>query len=170
MNIWTSELQNIIKLLFGNAGKATDIEIAVCAVAAVILAIFALKWAGNSFGFAMADRGRSTAVIAVWILLALAATAAINIYAAPLIKNPALVKWIPVAACALILLILIVPLAMVLLKSKYLQTLLAMLISIGAAAGIVLLVHGALGMASQGGKDFKKTKERTDSINEIIGK
>jgi len=154
----------------GNSGKATGVEMAVCCVAAVIMSILVLKLTGRAFDFPMAERARSSAVIAICILLAMAAAAAVNIYAVPHIKNLALARWIPAAACVLVLLAAVIPLAMFMLKSNYLQTLVAMLISIGAAAGIVMLVHGLFGMLAEGDKDFKKTKERTDTINQILDK
>jgi len=168
MNIWKNELLGIIKAVFGNAGQAQDVEIAVCIIAAIIAAILALKWIGKGLGATMADTGRVITVITTGIILALAASAATNIYIVPHITNVVLAKWLPLASCAIILLAIITPITCFLLKAKYFQALVACLLSIGVTAGIVLLAHGAFGAFNDGDKGFKKTKERTDTINDVL--
>jgi hypothetical protein len=170
MNIWQKEILKIVNLVFGNAGKATDLEIAVCLIAAILGTVLILKWTAKSFGASMADNGRIFTVIGTGILLALVVTAASNIYIIPHIKNAMVIKWMPLASCAIILFVIVTPLSCFLLKAKYFPMLFAGLSSIFAAIGIVMLVHGAFGAIKQGDKEFKKTRERTENVNDMMKK
>ncbi|OGV66672.1 MAG: hypothetical protein A2283_08415 [Lentisphaerae bacterium RIFOXYA12_FULL_48_11] len=170
MNIWTNEALKIIKLLLGNSGQASDIEIAVCLAAAIFSAMIVLRWIGKAFGATMADNGRALTVVGTGLLLALAAVIAFNIYLAPTIKNALLIKWAPIASSSIILIAIVAPMTCLLLKMKYFPAIFASLLSIGAAAGIVILVHGGFGAIKEGDKGFKKTKERTETVNDLITK
>ena len=119
MNIWTNEALKIIKLLLGNSGQASDIEIAVCLAAAIFSAMIVLRWIGKAFGATMADNGRALTVVGTGLLLALAAVIAFNIYLAPTIKNALLIKWAPIASSSIILIAIVAPMTCLLLKMKY---------------------------------------------------
>jgi positive regulator of sigma E activity len=170
MNNWQTEIIKIAKLVLGNAGKASDMEIIVCLIVAILAFTLVFKWLAKSFGATMADNGRIFLVTGIGILLLVAATAAINIYLVPTLKNPLIIKWLPLVVCGLITLVVIIPLICFLLKAKYFQSLFSCLLSICAIAGIVMLVHGAFGAIQQGDKEFKKTKERTEGVNDILKK
>lgn len=170
MHIWTNEALKIIKSLLGNSGQASDIEIAICLIAAILSAVIVLRWIAKAFGATMSDNGRALTVAGTGIILALASVVAFNIYLAPTIKSALLLKWVPLASCGLILIVIVAPLSCLLLKIKYFPAIFASLLSIGAAIGIVILVHGGFGAIKEGDKGFKKTKERTESVNDVIAK
>lgn len=170
MNIWTNEALKIIKALLGNAGQASDIEITACFIAAILATVIILRWIGKAFGATMADNGRAFTIVGTGLILALAAVVAINIYLAPMIKNAALLKWAPLVSSGVILIVIVAPLTCLLLKMKYFPAIFASLLSIGAAAGIVILVHSGFAAIKEGDKGFKKTKERTDIVNDVIAK
>lgn len=170
MNLWKTEILRIIKILLGNAGKASEVEMAVCLAAALIGIFLAFTWTGRTFGATMAETGRVSAVIALGIVLGLAAFAAVDIYAVPQIKNAMVAAWLPLAASVLAILAIVIPAACFLMKGKYFSIMFAMLLSIAAAFGVVLLVHGAFEAMHEGDKGFKKTKERTDIVNDMLKK
>jgi len=170
MNIWTNEALKIVKALLGNSGQASNVEIAVCFVAAILAAMIVLNLIGKAFGATMADNGRALTLVGLGLILALSASVAFNIYLAPTIKNAVLIKWAPLASSATILVIIVAPMTCLLFKMKYFPAIFASLLGIGAAVGIVLLVHGGFGAIKEGDKGFKKTKERTESVNDVITK
>jgi hypothetical protein len=170
MNIWRDEVLKIINQMMGNAGKPADAEVIVCLITAILGAIIILKWAGKALGASMTDNGRVSFMVVLGSALGLASTAALNIYVLTGTKNALLIQWLPIGVFGLIILAIVTPLAAFMLKAKYFQALFSILLAIGAAVGIVILTHAGFDALKQGDKQFKRTKERTDTIDSVIGK
>jgi len=170
VNLWKNEILKILNQLMGNVGKPVDAEVIVCLITAVVAAVIILKWVGKALGASMTDNGRAGFVVILGVVLALASTAALNIYVLADAKNEVLIKWLPIGTCCLILLAIVTPTATFLLKAKYFQALVSILLAIAGAIGIVILTHAGFDALQQGGKQFKQTKERTETVDKVIGK
>lgn len=166
MNELKTEVLSILNAILGS--PKDSVELGALIVAALLGGILFLKIVGRLLKYPMADFGRSAVVVLTGAAVSLAAVAAFNVYAVPAIDNPAVARYTPIAIVAVILLAGVLPLACFLLKSRYLQTLAGVILSIAAAAAIVLLVQYAFGAFREGAKGFKKTEDRTQTVNEVI--
>jgi hypothetical protein len=170
MDAWKSGILKVVNLLFGAAGKASQVEITICIVAAVLACVMILKSTCKTLGGTMAEKGRATGLAVGGIVLLLAVAVAVGLYLCPLIKSAGIGKWLPLISCVIVILAVITPVGCLLFKSKYFGTLFSILLSIAGAVAIVFLVHGAFGAIRSGDKELKKTKQRTESVNDFLKK
>lgn len=168
MIAWKNEVIGILKTVTAN--PASNIEMVFIILIALILAFFAITKTSKALKFAMADTGRIIAVMAFSITVALLAAVLANIYILPYVKLESAGIIVPVSAALLVLLATAIPLACLLLKSGYLQTLLTMVIGFAGMAVAVFLVRGISGALSHGKTDFDKTMRRKSGIEQVIGK
>ena len=160
------EIIRIARLLAGNPGSS--IELGAILVLSIAACIGVVDKVTASFKFPLTGTGRAAALVLGGILLTVAAVAAANLYIAPRVKTELFKQLVPIAAGLLVFLAIVGTAACFLFKSPYFKGLFTIILGVAAAAVLSLLIRAAIGAIHSGGKDFQKTKNRTERVNKVL--
>ena len=164
MEVWMTQIGKLLTWMLGN--PSSQVEQAVLIIAGILTFLLVLTKVGDLLGVGISTTGRSLAVLAISLIAWFALSAAALIYVAPTVPAEA-VRWIPVAAVALVVLAISAPLTRLFQKAKYGKGLVLVLLSVGAAVAVILLAGAAFGAAREGGKEGARLKERTSEVNRL---
>lgn len=166
MDAWRNELLRLADLCMGRPAPMLDIVVTV--VMALAAFVLVLRTVAKAIGCHMPETGRSLAVLLLGLILTIPAYLALRIYVVPLISNPLIRNFLPVALVLVIVVTLIIPYSCWMLRGKYFEAMLSVLLAILAGAGVLLLTAAGWRALEQGGKGMDRTKKRTESINEML--
>ncbi|MFC1496995.1 hypothetical protein ACFLS1_00790 [Verrucomicrobiota bacterium] len=166
MNAWKNEFLKLIDMASGTAGP--PVERAITIILSLTIFVFVVRKVSKALRLHMADTNRCVAVLIIGIIAVFAIYGTFDIYLAPHLKNNTLLKLVPIAVFLLILLGVITPISRLLFKSEYFHSLFALTLGITAAICVVLLVNAGSKAFLAGGKEMKKTKNRTQAVNKFL--
>ena len=160
-------IMELLKLISFNTSSQTEM-IFLLAVGFVAFCIGTMKTA-KALQFPMLGAGRTSAVILIGLALFLVVGACVKVYLTPAIPSNLHIYIIP-AAAVIVIFAAVIPLACLMFKSKYFQTLFSLIIGACAAALAILLLQYGLNAIREGEKGFDKTKSRNDKMEEMINR
>lgn len=166
MSAWRVEIIRTWVLWTGN--PQTDVKLWAFLFLGVAVLVIAMEKAAKALNATNAGTGRAAASGLGGLLLVTALTVASQIYLAPHIEVPLLRKLLPLVAPLLACLAVAAPLCSIVHRFNYMSGLIAVAVSIVAAAVVVLLVGGAIEMLQYGEKEVQRTKGRTEDLNRIL--
>ncbi len=100
--------------------------------------------------------------------LVMSAVVATRLYLVPSLHSSPMLPWLPLIVAGLVTLLLVAPLAKWILSSGVFDAVFALVLSVAAAALIVVMTHAGFNAFRQGDKGFDKTHRRRDDINKVI--
>lgn len=165
MERWMAELDQLLRLVLGKPSSVLE-QGAIVVVAALAL-LWVLSRAGSAFGMSNTSVFHGVVAGVVGVAVVLAAMTAARVYA-PADAGSAAVIWIMIGAGLAASVVVVVPFMCFLQKSGYFPSLLTWLVSVGAAAAMVVLVGAAFDLVSSGEKSADKTRERRDTIENMM--
>lgn len=168
MNAWKAEILRIVRLATNSPESMP--ELVTLLILAAITFVIVLCKVGNALKFSMTDMKRSAGVLAIGLPAIILIVAAVNLYLAPHVADEDLRRWVPIVSTAVTLLAIVIPAVCLLHRAPYFQALFAILLSIAAAGAVILLVHAGFRTARGLNKEFDKTRNRTEKINELLPK
>lgn len=168
MSSFASALKSIVTVI--TMSPSSKPLLAVTIALAFIAGWFGFKKTIDALKFPLNSGFRPIASLALFIAICLISAAAASAYICPKISAPAVSRFLPLAAAILGLLVFAAPLACLLMKSKYLQTVSAFLVPVIAAALVVFLAKGIYGAIRHGEQNFSTTKERTEGVDDLLGR
>jgi len=165
MNLWIAETNKLLMWMMGSpTGQLQPIMVGIAGILAFLLI---LTKVGDLLGAGMSSVARSLPILVITLVFWLPLAAAANLYAAPKLPG-AVTSWLPVACGLLVVLAISAPLTRLFQKTKYGKGLLLMLLSIGAAVGVMLLVGAVFGAARHGEAEGGRIKARTGEVNDFL--
>lgn len=167
MQAWITELGRLTGALFGKPGAVEVIAMAALAIPAYV---FVFTKVADITGSQASNWRRTALMLIVALIVVVPAAVAAGLYVEPGVASTAVKRWVPLAGAVVALLLIPVTLSCFVQKISYVKSLLVYVLSVAAVIGVILLVKGASGAVGHGGKVFDKTKDRTDTINEVIPK
>ena len=161
MDAWKEQAMWLLRFVF--ADPASRKEFVLVVVSAVCFLLVALRLTSAAWGMKLNGWARIVLVGCFGILLTLAAVTAVRIYALPALSGAALQSAAQIAAVALVLLLVCIPLQAWILKGNYLKSLFTLLSSVLASVLLTCLVHTAFQALQHGVKVADVVRERKDS-------
>lgn len=166
MNLLNSQSPvSILKGLIGN--PQTTLELIAMVVVGILGLIIGIRVIGSLLGCAMADWGRGTGAVLVTTGLLLSALIAVNLYVLPSVSQAALKYTILGASLVIVFLGAAVPLSRLIIRGKYTQVLFTLLLSITAAAALMMVTRAGFHTARAGEKGINKAKIRNEKISDM---
>lgn len=163
---WIAEGGQIVRELIGATGSATEYNVLLGV--AIVAFLFALFNISAAMGSTMATPLRVLGVAVVGGYLVMGATVATQLYLVPNLHSSPMLPWLPLIVAGLVTLLLVAPLAKWLLSSGYFDAVFALVLSVAAAALVVVMTRAGFNAFREGDKGFDKTHRRRDSINRVI--
>lgn len=165
MDLWITEINKLLMWMVGS--PAGHVQPIVVGIAGILAFLLILTKVGDLLGAGMSSAARSLVILVITLVFWLPLAAAVNLYAAPKLPG-AVTSWLPVACGLLVVLAISAPLTRLFQKTKYGKGLLLMLLSIGAAVGVMLLVGAVFGAARHGEAEGGRIKARTGEVNNFL--
>jgi len=134
----------------------------------MVTMVLTLQKAAKAAGAQESGSNRALLCAIITFLMATVATIAADIYLAPSVSNSFLVHILPIAVPLLTCVLIAAPFCCVVLRANYIQALISVAVGILAAALVVLLLNGGMRMVQHGGDEFRKTRRRTESLNQML--
>lgn len=166
LTVWLDEGAQIIRELIGSVGSGTEYNVLLGL--AIVGLLFALFNISAAMGSTMATPLRVTGVAVIGGVAVMAAVVATRLYLVPALRSSPMLPWLPVIVAGLVTLLIVAPLAKWLLASGYFEAIFALVLSVAAAALVVVMTRAAFNAFRHGDKGFDKTHRRRDSVNRII--
>ncbi len=163
---WIAEGGQIVRELIGATGSGTEYNVLLGV--AIFGFVFALFNISAAMGSTMATPLRVLGVAVVGAALVMGAAVATRLYLAPILRASPMLPWLPLVLAVLVLLLLVAPLAKSILSSGYFEAVFALMLSMAAAAAVVVMARAGFNAFREGDKGFDKTHRRRDSINRVI--
>lgn len=160
------EILRLVRLLTGN--PASNIELGVTILFSVVACIGVIDKVTRSFKFPVTGTNRAAVLVLAGVILGLLAVAAANLYLVPCVKTESLQPFVPLVVGLLVLLAILAPAACFIFKSPYFKSLFVMLLGAAAAAAISVILRAGIQAVRSGGKDFEKTRQRTEKVNRML--
>jgi hypothetical protein len=166
MNVWLEEAIRILKLLVRKPD--TPVEIIVTSLL-VLIVFLIIMWLGG-LAFKMPDANLMQRILSGALVAAVgvAAATAVSILAAPRIEKEIVQQSLMIAVPAVAIVLIGIPLAMLVMRAKYFQTLFTVVLSMAAAWGVSLLSETVFDSVRQGIKQAEKTSARKVAADEIM--
>lgn len=164
---WIREAQHIVRETIGCIASGT-MEYHLLIALALIAFLFAMFNVSSAMGSRMATPLRVFTASAAALLLVMAAAIATRLYIIPSLHSSPMTAHLPLIIAGLVLLVCAAPLAKWILAAGYFEAVFALVLSVAAAALVVVMTHAAFNAFHEGDREFEKTHERRDSINRII--
>lgn len=167
-NVWLAEAVSILKVAVRRPD--TPVELVVTALLALVVFLTIMWLAG--LAFKMPDTNVLQRILAGALVsgAALAAATAISILVASKVEKEIVQRALMIAAPSAAAILLGVPLAMLVMRAKYFQTLFTVILSVAAAWGVTLLSESVFDSVRQGMKQAAKASEHKGEINEMMDK
>lgn len=168
MEIWQRKAMEALDIILGNPASVQEMA-ALCLVAAIAF-IIVLDRLASLMSFPVKGTAFALLVFVVGALGMLLFAAAAMIYVEPMafVKNAGLAPFLPFVGALLSVPIVMTPVLWIVHRTKFGQGLTASLLSVAAAAILVLLTVGIIGAFRSGDKDFNKTRDRTHEVNRFL--
>jgi hypothetical protein len=166
MNVWLEEAIRILKMLVRKPD--TPAEIIVTSVLVLIVFLTIVWLAGLAFKMPdtnLMQRLLSGALVAA---IGVAAATAVSILAAPRIEKEIIQQSLMIAVPAVAVVLVGIPLAMLIMRAKYFQTLFTVVLSMAAAWGVSLLSETVFDSIRAGMKQAARTSDRKTAADEIM--
>ena len=168
MIAWKQSAMEAANLLLGRPSDSLEFTVLILVGAIVFLILFHAITKLLSLpvtGIAMA--GLTLIVLAA---ACVGAGALALVYLAPLacVRTAHLGLWVPFAAALVALVVVVAPAMCLIHRSRYGQSLVALLLGVGALAATLALTHAAYGAIKSGDREFERTRSRTDTVNEFL--
>lgn len=160
------EILGIVRLLAGN--PAGNIELGAIVLLSVVACVGVVDKVTRSFKFPLTGTNRAAGLVLGGIVIGIVIVAAANLYIMPRVKTESLQPLVPIVAGSLAFLAIAGPAACFLFRGPYLKSLLVMLLGVAAAAALSLVLRAGIQAVRSGGKDFEKTRQRTQKVNQVL--
>jgi len=164
--LWISEAEQIIRELIGTVGSSTEYNVLLGL--AIVGFLFALFNISAAMGSTMATPLRVFAVAVVGGYLVMGAVIATRLYLVPSLHSSPMLPWLPLIVAGLVTVLIVAPLAKWILSSGYFEAVFALVLSVAAAALVVVMARAGFNAFRHGDKGFNKTQRRRDGINRVI--
>ena len=166
MNTYIDEAVKIIK--FSALNPATTAELVIFLVLAVAAASYTLMKTAKAFSYSMADFNRVVTVILTTSAMGVVVASLMKVHLAA--KMGGGVGYKVALICAMIAVVLLVGglMCKFIMKGPYVQGVISLLLSFAAAVAVLFLANALSNAIRHGGKQFDKTKERTQEVNKNI--
>lgn len=166
MNTWPHEVQRLVLDLVGPT--AAPYEAPIIIILAVVACAFVLRYSAAASGAVMATFTRTVILMVVASAILLAAVIALRLYVIPRLHESPMVRWLPYVACVMLLFIAVLPLAAWLLASRFFESVLPIVLGVLAAVAISFVARYAMGALRTGDAELLKTRDRRDSLNQVM--
>lgn len=152
-------------------GKPVDsAELAVLVVVGAVMFMVMFNLVTKLVSLPVSSIAMAGATLLVLTAVCVGAGAAAIVYLSPLkwIRSANLRSWLPFAASLPGVLIVVTPSMRLTHRSRYGQSLVALLLGIGVLAATLVLTHAAYGAFKSGDQEFERTRHRTQNMNEFM--
>lgn len=166
ITMWVNEAGQVMRALIGSVESPAEYNVLLAAAALGF--VFALFNISAAMGSTMSTVPRVLGVAVLGGYLLMITVVAARLYLVPNLHAVPMLPWLPWIAAGLVLLALVAPIAKVLLSSGYFEAVLSVVLSIAAAALVVILVQAGFNAFREGDKGFNKTNRRRNIINNMI--
>jgi len=164
--LWIREAEQVLREMIGSVGSGTEYNVLLGL--AILGFLFALFNISAAMGSTMSTPLRIVAVGVVGGYLVMAAVVATRLYLVPALHSSPMLPWLPLIVAGVVTLLLVAPLAKWILQSGYFEAVFALVLSVAAAALVVVMTRAGFNAFRHGDKGFDKTHRRRDSINRVI--
>ncbi|MDP6522700.1 MAG: hypothetical protein QGI24_01530 [Kiritimatiellia bacterium] len=168
MELWQKKAMEALDIILGSPASTQELA-SLCLVAAIAFVIV-LDRLASLMSFPIKGTAFAALVFIVGAFGVLLFAAAAMIYVEPMafVKSAGLAPFLPFLAALLSIPIVMTPVLWLVHRAKFGQGLTAALLSVAAAAIIVLLTVGIIGAFRSGDKDFNRTRDRTHEVNRFL--
>lgn len=160
------EILKIVGLLAGN--PTNNIELGAIVLLSLVACVGVVDKVTRSFKFPLTGTNRAAGLVLGGVAIGIAAVAAANLYLMPCIKTEALQPLVPIVTGLVVFLAIAGPAACFLFRGPYFKSISVMILGVLAAAAISLLLRAGIQAVRSGGKDFQKTRQRTQKVNKML--
>lgn len=157
-------LEHFMNMLGSPSG---NVEPFVTGLAALIAFVATMAGVGNLLSFSLGGAKRAFVVLALSLVIVIPITAAVSIYVCPSMKNELIRTWLPVGVAAVLGLAVTVPLMMFVMKAKYPNGVLCLVLSVGASAVVILLTQAAFRATVSSDKEMNKARDHRKEIESL---
>jgi len=162
----TEEILSILKLLTGDPQSNT--ELGALLLLSLVAFVAVVDKTTRSFKFPLTGTGRAIGIVLGGIVIGIAGVAAANLYITPYFQAELYKVLVPVVAGLFLFLAVVGPATCFLFRGPYFKSLFVLALGLIAAAALSLLLRAGIQAVRSGGKDFQKTRERTQKINKVL--
>lgn len=168
MNPWKQSAWEAANLLLGKPTSSTELTVLLVVGAALFLILFHLIT--KLMSLPICNVSMAGATLLILTAASVGAGAAGLIYLSPLewLHGEAARPWIPFGTLLPALLVVVVPSMRLTHRGRYGQSLVALLLGLGALAATLVLTHAVYGAIKSGDQEFERTRSRTHTVNEFI--
>ena len=149
------------------AGPSGSPDLTLVLVIGFLACLYTVNKVAVLMKYPMNDFKRTLAAVVIGCVLLLAVAAALDIHAVPRI-HASWKAYLPLIGDVVVFLVAVVPITWFLHRSSYIKAFNMLVLGIAAAAVAMVLTHSAFEAVQHGGKGFDTTRERTESVNDII--
>jgi len=165
-NAWKTSAVELFTLAAGS--PESKLEMAVVAVAGLLAFAAVIRVVTGAVRMPMSDIGRCMQVTLFGTLCVLAVAVLVQVHVAPRIGNATLQRFAPLIAAVIAVPAIVVPITCATHRGNYVQSLLAVVLALAAAAGMVLLVHTGFNTAASGEERGKHLRKRKDELERFM--
>ncbi|MBN2301530.1 MAG: hypothetical protein JXN60_03335 [Lentisphaerae bacterium] len=166
MSPWTSQLIRFARFCAGD--PATNLQMAITLIIAMIAMVVSLESYARSFKFPVRDSNRCIGVFLVGALACSFAAITGAIYIAPKFASHELRTAVPLVFSAIAIAAVVTPFAVFVFKGSYMKTLSGIFLSIAAAVVAVLMTKAVFTAVRKGEGDLDKTRTRKERMREVL--
>ena len=167
MNVWMTESEGMMRHVLGNPHNA--VETSVVCVAGIVALLLAMK-AFTSSAEKGIGWGRRILAAVLLIGIALGTAVAVAHSLAPRVHTEILIKTMLFGIPVLAILIAAIPIMGLILRTRYLSTLIATTAGLVACIAVILVTDAVIDSLRGGNSGFSMVNRRTHTIDDFIGK
>lgn len=160
-----------LKVAQGIFGNTSQTELLVVLGISGIVLIAAVSKLSSMFSAPMSGLGRAFVVSLISAAVALACLIATNVYALPLVKDPSIAMYLPWAAILAGLLLISAPCMRLIMKSRYFQSLMTLILAYCLTAVVAVVLQMGIGSVRKGAQGVDASKrEEAKGVDTILSK
>jgi hypothetical protein len=168
ISTWKSGGLEVLRLVFDDGTMPVQIIIAL--VAAFVVGVSVMAFAGKSLGMSQMTWNRSLIMNEVAAVILVLVAIASWLYVVPKLPAALEPRWWLVVCVGVGTLLLVAPLQTKMAPGNYLQVLVNILFGLAAAVLVLYAVNTALDGVQKKKGEFRRIEDRTEGINQTIGK
>ncbi len=155
-------------ILLGN--PRSDTELAIMAAVCLLTFLILFNKIAKLMSFPLGGLGLAAVAGVVLAAVTVGAAAAALKYVAPLawVQKFHVLPYLPHAAGLLAVVLVVAPALRLIHRSRYVPSLVALLLGIAATGAVLVITHAIDGALRSGERNFERTRDRTESVNEFM--
>jgi hypothetical protein len=168
MQAWLSACESLVGRLMGFPRAAG--EMGLLLFVAILSLVVIMRVVAGAMGIADRGQGRQILSVALGVMVLVAAGGLVSAHLIRLLPQNILRVLVAVGVPLLAGLAVAVPLQMLVLKSRYMPTLIAFAGAVGSCILLLLLVNAVLDSVRAGGEESSKIRKRKQVVEDFINR